>query len=348
MRKKLSEIAWNVPEEEYRADKALSYSTLATYEREGFNNLESLFDKKESASLTFGSMVDTLITGGEEEFKQKFIACDLQEIPDAIIRITKKLYKQYGIGMPMMESIPDSYIIKETEKEKYQLNWKPETRARVIKEKGAYYYGLLGIVGNKEIVAYSVFSDAMAAVRALKEKEATKFYFADNDPFDDTIERYYQLKFKTQLNGIDYRCMADELVVDHKNKIIYPIDLKTSSHTEWDFYKSFVDWSYSIQARLYWRIIRRIMNKDDYYHDFQLADYKFIVVNKKTLTPLVWEFKDTQTAGTLTYGKFKQLEFRDPQEIGEELFSYLNNKVNVPKGINENTENNLITWLNKM
>ena len=39
IKKKLSDISLNITEEEYRRDSALSYSTLARYEREGFNNL---------------------------------------------------------------------------------------------------------------------------------------------------------------------------------------------------------------------------------------------------------------------------------------------------------------------
>lgn len=34
------------------------------------------------------------------------------------------------------------------------------------------------------------------------------------------------------------------IIVDHDNKVIIPIDLKTSGKPEWDFYKSFVDWRY--------------------------------------------------------------------------------------------------------
>ena len=40
--KSLYDISWKVSEEEYREDSALSYSTLARFEREGFNNLDKL------------------------------------------------------------------------------------------------------------------------------------------------------------------------------------------------------------------------------------------------------------------------------------------------------------------
>ena len=59
-RKSLYDISWGVSEDTYRADPALSYSTLAKYEREGFNNLEHLFDKVETPSLTFGGNPDYL------------------------------------------------------------------------------------------------------------------------------------------------------------------------------------------------------------------------------------------------------------------------------------------------
>lgn len=86
-----------------------------------------------------------------------------------------------------------------------------------------------------------------------------------------------------------------------------------------------------IQARLYWRIIRANMDADPYFKDFSLENYRFIVVNRKTLTPLVWEFPLTTAFGTLTDDKGN--EYRDPFEIGKELRAYLDCKPLVPNGI---------------
>lgn len=346
--KSLYDISWQVSEKEYRADPALSYSTLARYEREGFNNLDKLFDRIETPSLTFGSAVDSIITGGQEEFDERFMVAEFPPTPDSITKMVKSLFSQYGDSYRSLITVPDDVIIKETEYQSYQMNWKPETRAKVIKEKGADYYNLLFIAGSKTILDTQTYQDVCNAVRALKESESTKFYFAEDNPFEPEIRRFYQLKFKACLKGINYRCMSDLLVCDSRNKIIYPIDLKTSSHTEWDFYKSFIDWLYAIQARLYWKIIRANMDKDEYFRDYKLADYKFIVVNRKTLTPLVWEFKDTTTLGTLYYGKNKQIEMRDPEDIGEELSSYLTSRPKVPMGINETGSNDLRKWINTL
>lgn len=345
-RKSLRSISWDVSEETYRADPALSYSTLARYEREGFNNLDKLFDRLETPSLTFGSAVDSIITGGQKEFDGRFMVAEFPSTPDSITKMVKSLFSQYGDSYRSLITIPDNAIIKETEYQSYQMNWKPETRAKVIKEKGADYYNLLFIAGSKTILNTQTYQDVCNAVRALKESESTKFYFAENNPFEPNIERFYQLKFKACLEGIEYRCMADCLFVDYENKCIIPIDLKTSSHAEWDFYKSFVEWQYQLQARLYWRIIRDNLDKDEYFKDFQLLNYDFVVVNRKTLTPLVWTCPFTQVVGTLKFGKNSQIEMRSPLEIGKELSSYLTSRPKVPMGISETGPNDLREWLN--
>lgn len=346
--KSLRDISWQVSEKGYRADPALSYSTLARYEREGFNNLDKLFDRIETPSLTFGSAVDSIITGGQEEFDERFMVAEFPSMPDSIVKIIKSLYKQYAGTYRSLLNISDSSIIRETKDQNYQMNWKPETRAKVIKEKGTDYYNLLFVAGDRCIIDTQTYQDVVNAVRVLKESSSTKLYFADDNPFEPDIERLYQLKFKGEFDGITYRNMADLIIVNHKEKWVKPVDLKTSSHTEWDFYKSFVDWRYDIQARLYWSIIRQNMDKDEYFKDFKLLDYDFIVVNKRTLTPLVWNCPFTQAQGTLRFGNNSQIEMRSPFEIGKELNSYLTSRPKVPMGINETGTNNLKDWLNKL
>lgn len=347
--KSLRDISWQVPEEVYREDPALSYSALATYERGGFNCLESLYDRKETPSLTFGSAVDAIITGGDEEFNSKFIVADFPDIPDTVVKIVKDCFAEFHITHRSLTDIPDVEIIGRAANYNYQNNWKPETRAKVIKEKGEEYYNLLFLAEGKTILSNDVYNEVLASVRALRESPSTEYCFRPDNPFDDSVERLYQLKFKATLRGTDYRCMADLLIVDYANKIIYPKDLKTSSHYEWDFYKSFIDWSYQIQARLYWRIIRDNLDRDPYFKDFTLADYEFIVVNKVSLTPLVWKFPDTRTRGTIVVGKpAHPIELRDPEDIGNELKIYLAERPKVPFGIVVGGSNDLTPWLNTL
>lgn len=349
-RKSLYDISWKVDEPTYRADPALSYSKISRYQKVGFNGLDHIDDKIESPSLTFGSAVDSIITGGQKEFEERFIVADYPDTPDSVIKIVKSLFNQFSDTATSLDEIKDSDIILETEVQEYQKNWKPATRAKVIKEKGSEYYNILYIAEDKTVLNNDMYADVMNAVDALKTSPATKFYFEDDNPFDDDIERLYQLKFKGTIDDVPYRCMADEIVVDYKNKTIQPVDLKTSSYKEWDFFKAFVDWHYQLQARLYWLLIKKTVEKDDFFKDFKVLDYKFIVVNKETLTPLVWDCPFTQSIGTLTFGKNNQIEFRHPCDLGKELYGYIQQgeQAKVPNGVDRFKSNNLTTWLNTL
>lgn len=346
MRKNLRDISWQVDEDTYRKDNALSYSILSRFEREGFNGLEKLFDRVESPSLTFGSAVDSIITGGYEEFNSKFLVAEYPTLPDTVIQIIKAVFSFCKDSYTDIRDIPQDMLLDSFKDISWNNHWKPSTRANKIKEDGEAYYRLLYMSEKKTIINSYTYNDICRVVSSLKESPSTRYYFEEDSPYDDNVERLYQLKFKTELDNIPYRCMADLLIVIHDRKIVIPVDLKTSSKPEWDFYKSFVDWNYSIQARLYWRIIRKIMNKDSYFKEFTLTNYRFIAANKKTLTPLVWEYFDANKYGTLTYSE--GIKCKDPQDLGQELYTYLNDKYRVPIGITLTGRNNLNEWLRKM
>ena len=348
--KKLSEISWNVPESVYREDPALSYSTLSRFDREGFANIDKLFDKQETPSLLLGSIVDTIITDGEDEFNNRFVVAEYPDIPDSIIQIVKALFNEFSVTHRTLESIPNEEVIGFASRFNYQNNWKPETRAKVIKEKGNRYYDLLYLTVDKTLVSQDMYNEAIRMVDALRTSEATKWYFADNNPFEPEIERYYQLKFKATLHNIDYRIMADLIICDHKNKELILCDLKTSGHEEYSFASSFLTWNYSYQARLYSRVIAENIKKDSYFKDFKLSNYIFIVVNKTTLKPLLWEFPYTHTIGDIRLENEKGYVriLKDPEDIGKELSYYLSSRPKVPIGINEVGTNNIVEWINKL
>lgn len=328
--KSLASIAWDVPEPVYRADPALSYSTLARYEREGFDRLGKLFDHISTPSLVVGSAVDAIVTGGIEEFNTHFIVLDIN-ITDGGKDVCDNLI-QMNLPFDLFEEIPESTVSMAAKNAGFwQADKWDKIRYKKVLETGniAEYYNAMKH-SDKTILDTQTFESVQAMVKVLKESPATCGYFADDDELSP-IRRYYQLKFKAKFDGVDYRIMADLIVVDYEKKIIYPCDLKTSSHTEWNFEESFKQFQYMVQSRLYWRVIKANLMNDPYFKDFKLMDYRFIVVNKFTLTPLVWEFPYTQYSGTLVDEDGK--EYRDPFVIGKELRGYLDLRPQVPNGI---------------
>lgn len=344
IQKELSEISWLVDEPTYRADPALSYSTLAKYEREGFDRLDKLFEHISTPSLTEGSAVDAIITGGEDEFNANFTVLDIN-VTDGGIDTCKQLIAM-NLPFQSFEEIPESVVSQAAKMAGFWQNDKYDnTRYKQVLKTGnvAEYYNAL-LNNDKTIISSETFQQVLAMVRALRESPATSGYFADNDELSP-VRRYYQLKFKATFEGVNYRIMADDILVDYERKVIWPTDLKTSGKAEWNFEHSFLQWSYMVQSRLYWRVIKANLMKDSYFKDFTLMPYRFIVVNKFTLTPLVWEFPLTQSVGTLVDDEGN--EYRDPFDIGKELQGYLNLRPPVPNGINKDGIN-IIKCLKKL
>ena len=190
--KSLKEISWLVDEPTYREDPALSYSTIAKFAREGFNKLNTLFDKVETPSLTFGSAVDAILTGGQQEFDSNFFVANFPETPDTIAKIVKDCFREFSITHRNLSDIPDIEVIGRAANYAYQNNWKPETRAKVIKEKGFEYYNLLFLAKDKKIISEELKQKIDNAVEALRTAEATKFYFQADSPFDGSRQNFWR------------------------------------------------------------------------------------------------------------------------------------------------------------
>lgn len=334
--KELKDIALPVSEPEYRQRPELSYSTLSRYESLGFDGLDHLFDKVESPSLLFGSIVDTMLTDGMEAFNEKFIVLDIN-VTDGGKDICGKLLELFPNVGSFGEISEEDVSLAAKEAGFWKADKWDKIRYREVLKTGniAEYFNTL-LHTDRALVDSQTYNDAVRCVQTLKTSPATQGLFADNDEMSP-VRRYYQLKFAARFQGIGYRGMMDLVIVDYEDKVIYPYDLKTCSCPEWDFMSNFVKFHYFIQARLYWRLLKANLMNDSYFKDFKLENFKFIVVNRRTLTPLVWEFPLTQTKGTLVdkYGN----EHRDPFEIGKELQGYLNLRPRVPNGIDKDGVN---------
>lgn len=342
MMKSIKELALNVTEDEYRADHAISYSTLSRFEREGWRKLASLYDRIETPALSFGSAVDCLITDGEEAFKNRFIVCEFPPLSDSLLTITKVLFSMCGDSHRRLDTIPDDIISDiAVANEYYTADKYRDTRIKKVKESCNEYYNLLALAKNKTILSQKDYDDVIACVEELKTNDVTNYLFTSSS---DGIEKVFQLKFKAEYKGIPIRCMFDELIVDNVNKIIYPIDLKTTGHPEEEFDSSFAMWRYDIQAKLYTYILQECIKRDPYFSQFKIMYYQFVVINRRTLAPIIWEF----------HGNFGEVDlkdsngkiYRDWRSILTDLHYYQNNPyLKYSKSV---TENNYIMQINNL
>ena len=338
--KTLYDISWQVTEPEYRQHPALSQSTLARYEREGFSKLDTLFDKQTSSSLTFGSLVDELITGDRDSFDKRFIVAEFPKLEPAYEKAMAALIERYGKSKKELKDIQDSDLLDVLNECDFYKRWNADTKINAIRSKSCeeYYHLMCGVEG-KQVISTQDYEEAASCANTLRSDSATAVYFKPNS---GDVQRYYQLKFKAVIDGIEYRCMLDLCIVDYKRKVIIPCDLKTTSKEEYDFWRSVIDWRYDIQSRLYWRVLRINMDNDPFFKDFTLADFRFICINRHTRRPLVWNFPNTAYDKDIV---FNHKTFRAPWNIGKELSYYLKVRPEVPNGIKRTGLNDIGTFL---
>ena len=281
MRKSLKDISWLVDEATYRNDSALSYSRLSQFHKNGPKALISN-EKIDTPSLRFGSCVDTILTA-TEEFDDRFYVADIDKFSDTIRKIVEDVQVQIDYE-EFLDEVPERILLESLDKFEYQTNWKPETRIKKLIELGSDYYTVLKYSTGKIVISPQEFSEAQQCVQALKTHPFTYQIFECNE--DEEI--FYQLKFKTEILGINCRCMFDIIKVNHKNKTIEPLDLKTTGAGEEDFEQSFIKWNYWCQSGLYSDMLRKIMMSDKTLVGYDLLPFKFVVINRNNLAPLIW------------------------------------------------------------
>ena len=348
--KSLKEIALHIDEPTYRKMPELSYSMLSRFQSVGFD-IDKLQESISSPSLTFGSATDAIITGGQEEFERNFMVVDLPNIPESASNCVRIIWNKYKDTYKHLNEIPMDILNTELQLNGFWPNSRYSAQARIngfFKNPVEDYYQLNYIAENKSIITTELYMQILQAVNALKTSPATKNYFAEDNPWDNSIERLYQLKFRADLNGVGYKCMMDECIVLHDKKLIIPIDLKTScSCEEKDFYFNFLQWHYQLQARLYSRILRANLDQDEYFKDFKILNYRFIFCHKDSCSPLVWEFEETHSKGTLYLGRHKQIGLPDPEDLGKELFLFFSSGQK-PEELLIADRNSLDSWINTL
>lgn len=287
--KSFKELSENITELEYRENGRFHYSDIAGYVRDGFSYLVKPH-KEESESLTFGSMVDCLVTEGPEVFDERYcIAKEFNLSDNQKTAINDLLVYGYD-NLSDIEPETINNILGQ-----YYKN--PKTQFTKLLEDGSEYYKFLYENKDKTPVDYQMYQDAIDTANVLLSSPVTRSFFKSDS---DDIDIFHQLKFNGEYNGIPITCMVDSLYVEHATKKIWPIDLKTTcANYEWEFPKSFVKYGYHLQARLYSYILRQVMNNDDFYKDYQLMDFVFVYVSRTNKNPLIWVFDENLLRGDI-------------------------------------------------
>lgn len=352
--KSINDILWNVDEQTYREDPSYHYSLLSDFRSVGIHKAAELFDKTEtkkpSKSLIFGSLVDAMLTDPDK----LSLFQNVGSAKDAIkLTPTEKRVAEFILSYKDVYSLDN--VINDSELFYNAFvccdAYSTSTKDKILEKHGAaiieYVKQALSSASDKMQITEEDYVDAAECKEAIMTSKMREYFEAM--PFDDDVERVFQakIKWRDERTNISYRIMLDNLYVNHTKKIIIPNDLKTSSDYEDEFYRNFIKWNYDIQARLYWRGLYKLIMNDDYFKQFKVLPFQFLVVSRYSKTPLIWRYDDCCKSGQLVYLKKDNTKIilEDPYVLGKLLRDCEEHKNLIRPGLTSMGSNSLEHWI---
>lgn len=332
----------NLPEQEYHDYPAWSYSAISKYARNGFSAIATIHDRtKPTPEMEFGSLFDSFITKGRKTLDDYAVA-DFS-VPPAEKGVLDILASTSTSNH--FEEITMDDVILAAESVRYQPNYKPQTRYDKIAKYSDYYDTLKS---GKKLVSRADWDDAMEMYKVFREDPYLKTIFGTKSTKD--VEYIYQAQFvvdyETESHGtVKVKCMFDLLIVDHKDKTIQPVDLKTSSMPAYDFPEHFVKMRYDIQGDEYTDILRLVIDKIPDYQDYTILPFLFTDVSRTDMVPVTFSY-DPSIGLSFTKGE-KTYTYKRWDELLDEIIEYEDSRAVAPNYISVQGPNNLIEILER-
>jgi len=193
----------------------------------------------------------------QKKFCEKYVELR-KEKPKATKKSHKiKTYKEsYNVGNKKDEVI---------EKEADKLYKKLKDYINYLEKRDEY----------KDILTKSDWNKIMELKDETFEHKAAPDVLALNkDPLDNNIEAFSELAIFWYYPNTDLQCksMLDRVVIDHKNKIIKLIDIKTTSKIG-EFQQSFENFKYYRQLAFYWMALYYELEKGSMKDKLNIDEY---------------------------------------------------------------------------
>lgn len=300
--------------DEYYASNCLGHTKIVNFETYGPTSLRKDFTLPCTDAMIFGSIVDTLLTRSDNFLEEYYIPSQnikptASETPFINYLVDNEI-NPYSLTDDVLSSILDTC-------KTYTIYTKSIDKRL---EKARKLFPLVKeILDNKhkKVITQEQFSDALNCINALKTSDITRPIF----------ENPSQVVYQVQMigNGGYTHALFDLIYVDIENKIIHPIDLKCTSYPEREFIShSFYKFKYYRQAELYMSILKDNLYSYLYDDGWKIAPFKFMVVCKNTLSPMLYEFPIVYEDGRLKISDKTTVEGLD--QVLSDINWHLQNK----------------------
>lgn len=278
-------------EKEYRSYPGLNYSKLKLLEGDPEKILSE--DKLFNDGILYGGAIDTLIFDGRNVFDEKYYISSAQkptaslgDLADAYVEAsysnkTTKI-RDEKLALDLISSLG---IWSNIKKEETLLK-------KLTDEFWSYIYDVF-VAGDRLVISNESYQTMCDAMSALKHNSFTSPYFHKQGADNSKIQHLYQLPIVFQYRGnIEMKALLDILMIDHVNKEITPVDLKTLDASIYFFPVNVSKFRYDLQAEIYNKAVEAY--RDEKFPDYKIKPFKYIVSSsQKPEKPIVYSIDPT-------------------------------------------------------
>lgn len=279
-------------EEQYRDLEIPSYSMLASISKQG---LDVVGGVKQGFNLKFGSLVD-MMCFEPNRVKDTFYKGATAKAPTPNVKkicdvILETLDGKNGDTVKTVTPLGRRKEKKITSKLKdYEVdiypaatslgvykNYSNDKLLKTVIGAGSNYFKDKITSRGKILIKPEMWDHAKMTANTLMSHPFTAKYFAKNVK---DVDIFYQYKFDTIVNGRRVKGMLDCLIVNHKAKVIIPVDLKTGESPCKDFPMLYTAHRYYIQGALYREALMSIIDNDFELMGYAVKPFEFIYISK--------------------------------------------------------------------
>lgn len=281
-----------ITEQQYRDLELPSYSMLASIDKQG---LDVVGGVKQSFNLKFGSLVDMMCFEPhkvDDTFYKGVSAkpptTNVKNICDMILQgldgkkgdvVEAKTPLGRRKTMKISSKISDykNEILVAAGKLKVYKNYSDEKTINTVISAGKEYFKDKINCRGKILIKPEMWLQASHTAATLIQHPFTAKYFQQGVP---DIEIIYQYKFDAVVNGRRCKGMLDCLVVNHRAKVIIPVDLKTGESPCKDFPMLYTTHRYYVQGALYREALESIVDNDFELMGYTVKEFEFVYISK--------------------------------------------------------------------
>lgn len=307
-------------DKEYRDYPAVSQSELSNldYSPVMYKIKKEEQSKGNNPAFVFGSAVDCLLTR-PTHFWKEFVVLTEKDPSENIKSICDSVFQgviaRDEIAIDDLNNYEDQ-ILQVANAIGYGSKWKPETVISKIVEGGTEYFKVLISSIGKDVLSSEDYQKARDSVEALKTSKYTKKYFEEKN----SIQIMFQVALLFEEEGVKCKSLLDMLYIDHINRRIRVIDIKTTGTSVYAFRSSYMKFRYYLQGAFYTQAVRQYILSDPELIDYEILSPLFLVVEKANINPpFIYEMTWADVNIATESGAYRDRKIKGYKELLRDL-----------------------------